>query len=64
MLCTIYKVKQCKLDGVGPIDNRPSPDRLHHFVKYQLLDKEILALGLKNKQQFNSKNPDKSRITQ
>ena len=21
-----------KLDGVGPIDNRPSPDKLHHFV--------------------------------
>ena len=55
MLCTIYKVKQCKLDGVGPVDNKPSPDRLHHFVKYQLLDKEILALGLKNKQQFDRK---------
>ena len=22
-----------KLDGVGPADNRPSTDRLHHFVK-------------------------------
>ena len=22
-----------KLDGVGPVDNRPSPDKLHHFVK-------------------------------
>ena len=22
-----------KLDGVGPIDNRPSTDKLHHFVK-------------------------------
>ena len=22
-----------KLDGVGPVDNRPSPDKLHNFVK-------------------------------
>ena len=22
-----------KLDGVGPVDNRPSPNKLHHFVK-------------------------------
>ena len=22
-----------KLDGVGPVDNRPSLDKLHHFVK-------------------------------
>ena len=22
-----------ELDGVGPVDNRPSPDKLHHFVK-------------------------------
>ena len=22
-----------KLDGVGPIDNRPYTDKLHHFVK-------------------------------
>ena len=22
-----------KLDGVGPVDNRPSADKLHHFVK-------------------------------
>ena len=22
-----------KLDGVGPVDNRPSNDKLHHFVK-------------------------------
>ena len=21
------------LDGVGPVDNRPSTDKLHHFVK-------------------------------
>ena len=23
---------QIKLDGVGPVDNRPSTDKLHHFV--------------------------------
>ena len=23
----------CKLDGVGPIDNRPSTNKLHHFTK-------------------------------
>ena len=22
-----------KLDGVGPVDNRPSTNKLHHFVK-------------------------------
>ena len=22
-----------KLDGVGPVDNRPSTDQLHHFVE-------------------------------
>ena len=22
-----------KLDGVGPFDNRPSADKLHHFIK-------------------------------
>ena len=22
-----------KLDGVGPVDNRPSTDKLHHFVR-------------------------------
>ena len=22
-----------KLDGVGPVDNRPSTDKLYHFVK-------------------------------
>ena len=32
----ILKVKSgsvLELDGVGPVDNRPSPDKLHHFVK-------------------------------
>ena len=28
-----------KLDGVGPIDNRPSPDKLHHFVKKKKIKK-------------------------
>ena len=22
-----------KLDGLGPVDNRPSTDKLHHFVR-------------------------------
>ena len=22
-----------KLDGVGPVDNRPSTDKLHHFIR-------------------------------
>ena len=22
-----------KLDGVGPVDNRPATDKLHHFVQ-------------------------------
>ena len=26
-------VVQIKLDGVGPVDNRPSTDKLHHFVQ-------------------------------
>ena len=25
--------KGLKLDGVGPVDNRPSTDKLHHFVQ-------------------------------
>ena len=25
--------QEIKLDGVGPVDNRPSTDKLHHFVK-------------------------------
>ena len=30
----LYYVKLLsKLDGVGPVDNRPSPDKLNHFVK-------------------------------
>ena len=28
MVYNIYN----KLDGVGPVDNKPSNDKLHHFV--------------------------------
>ena len=29
-----YKNKtKTKLDGVGPVDNRPSTNKLHHFVQ-------------------------------
>ena len=28
-----------KLDGVGPVDNRPSTDKLHHFVRRKKLKK-------------------------
>ena len=28
-----------KLDGVGPVDNRPSPDKLHHFAKKEKKEK-------------------------
>ena len=27
-----------KLDGVGPVDNRPSTDKLHHSVLFFLQD--------------------------
>ena len=27
------KMNTLKLDGVGPVDNRPSTDLLHHSVK-------------------------------
>ena len=29
-------LKVYKLDGVGPVDNRPSTDKLHHFVRKKL----------------------------
>ena len=29
--------KKRKLDGVGPVDNRPSTDKIHHFVKKKKL---------------------------
>ena len=25
-----------KLDGVGPVDNRPSPKKLHHFERRKI----------------------------
>ena len=28
-----FKIYAYKLDGVGPVDNRPSTDKLHHFVR-------------------------------
>ena len=35
--CSLFKIwkSSCviKLDRVGPVDNRPSTDKLHHFVK-------------------------------
>ena len=31
----IFRMSHIKLDGVGPVDNRPSPDKFHHFVKKQ-----------------------------
>jgi hypothetical protein len=27
------RIGRRKLDGVGPVDNRPSTDKLHHFVQ-------------------------------
>ena len=30
VLVVLYK----ELDGVGPVDNRPSPDQLHHFFNF------------------------------
>ena len=29
----IFNYQLLKLDGVGPVDNRPSTDKLQHFVK-------------------------------
>ena len=30
-----------KLDGIGPVDNRPSRDQLHHFVKKETRRKKV-----------------------
>ena len=30
-----------KLDGVGPVDNKPSTDKLHNFVKKQTKKHDI-----------------------
>ena len=29
----IFVIKAHKIDGVGPVDNRPSPDKLHNVVQ-------------------------------
>ena len=31
--CVELNLSPCKLDGVGPVDNRPSTNKLHHFVR-------------------------------
>ena len=31
-----YSADMQKLDGVGPVDNRPSNIKLHHFVKKKI----------------------------
>ena len=33
----VHRVPKQELDGVGPVDNRISIDKLHHFVKKKLL---------------------------
>ena len=30
---TADKLSPQKIDGVGPVDNRPSTDKLHHFER-------------------------------
>ena len=30
-----------KLDGVGPVDNRPSTNKLHHFVQKKKKKKKV-----------------------
>ena len=45
-----------KLDGVGPVDNRPSTDELHHFVLIEFLfrvnkyiaDNSLLVMSTSN----------------
>ena len=32
LFCSFFLVPSLKLDGVGPVDKRPSTDKLHHFV--------------------------------
>ena len=38
-----------KLEGVGPVDNRPSTDKLHHFVR----KKENIKIKIKNKNKLH-----------
>ena len=33
LFVSYFFAKIFKLDGVGPVDNRPSPAKLHHFVR-------------------------------
>ena len=40
VICSSSSKYVWKLDGVGPIDNRPSTDKLHHFVKSIRKEKE------------------------
>ena len=35
-----------KLDGVGPVDNRPSIDKLNHFVKKKKKDHQRMMVDL------------------
>ena len=35
------KSSRIKLDGVGPVDNRPSPTKLHHFVQKKKKRKKV-----------------------
>ena len=37
-LAMYFVGRQLKLDGVGPVDNIPSTDKLHHFVKKKNCD--------------------------
>jgi hypothetical protein len=36
----ILRIYVLKLDGVGPVDNRPSTDKLHHFVREKTTKKQ------------------------
>ena len=33
LICSSFTYPDLKLDGVGPVDKRPSTDKLHHFVR-------------------------------
>ena len=37
--CRVKVVEE--LDGVGPVDNRPSTDKLHHFVRKKNKKKNV-----------------------
>ena len=50
------KKKKKKIDGLGPVDNRPSTDELHHFVLIEFLfrvnkyiaDNSLLVMSTSN----------------